>query len=152
MRHAFGREHPLPFIPEPLRPVVEREAFRFVSLYVLLGFVAALVGWLDELVWLWLVPALVGQPALRLFLLAEHTGCPMVPEMLANSRTTLTNRYVRWLTWNMPYHAAHHAYPWLPFHALPAVHESIRDHVKVKTAGYVAATGEILRGVLKTES
>ncbi len=152
LRHAFGQEHPLPFIPKALRPKIEREAFRFVSLYVLLSFVAALAGWLDELVWLWLVPALVGQPALRLFLLAEHTGCPKVPEMLANSRTTLTNRYVRWLTWNMPYHAEHHAFPWLPFHSLPAVHDSIRGHIKVTTAGYVAATNEILRGVLKTES
>ncbi|MCH8181647.1 MAG: fatty acid desaturase [Proteobacteria bacterium] len=149
LRHAFGRGRPLPFIPEPLRPTIEREAFRFVTLYVLLGFAAALVGWLDELAWLWLVPALVGQPALRLFLLAEHTGCPMAPEMLANSRTTLTNRYVRWLTWNMPYHAEHHAYPWLPFHALPAVHESIRGHIKVTAPGYVAANAEILRTLSK---
>lgn len=149
LRHAFGQEHPLPFIPERLRPTIEREAFRFVTLYVLLGFVAALVGWLDELAWLWLLPALVGQPALRLFLLAEHTGCPALPDMLANSRTTLTNRFVRWLTWNMPYHAEHHAYPWLPFHALPAVHDSIRGHVKTTASGYIAANTEILRNVLR---
>lgn len=152
LRHAFGREHPLPFIPEPLRPTIEREAFRFVIAYALVIFGAALAGWLDALVWLWLVPALAGQPALRLFLLAEHTGCPGVPDMLANSRTTLTNRYVRWLSWNMPYHAEHHAYPWLPFHALPAVHESIRDHIKVTTPGYVTATTEILRNLSKEDS
>ncbi len=152
LRHAFGREHPLPFIPEPLQPTIEREAFRFVTLYVLLGFAAALMGWLDELAWLWLVPALVGQPALRLFLLAEHTGCPMVPEMLANSRTTLTNRYVRWLTWNMPYHAEHHAYPWLPFHALPAVHDSIRGHIQTTAPGYLAANTEILRTLSREDS
>ncbi len=152
LRFAFGQEHPPPFIPEPLRPRIEREAFRYLTLYVLLGFTASLVGWLDELAWLWFIPALIGQPALRLFLLAEHTGCPPVPEMLANSRTTLTNRYVRWLTWNMPFHAEHHAYPWLPFHALPAVHNSIRGHIKVTAPGYVSASREILRGVLKTGS
>jgi hypothetical protein len=36
----------------------------------------------------WIVPALLGQPWLRLFLLAEHAGCPQVRDMLANSRTT----------------------------------------------------------------
>ena len=107
------------------------------------------MGWLDLLVWLWLLPSLVGQPALRFFLLAEHTGCPIVGDMLANSRTTLTNRYVRWLTWNMPYHVEHHAYPWLPFHALPGAHEKIRAHVKVTSPGYIAANAEILRAVLK---
>ena len=52
-----------------------------------------------------LARAFLGQPALRLYLLAEHTGCPAVPDMLANSRTVLTNAVVRWLAWNMPFHA-----------------------------------------------
>ena len=39
----------------------------------------------------WLLPLLLGQPFLRLFLLAEHAGCPHEPDMLKNSRTTRTN-------------------------------------------------------------
>lgn len=152
LRHAFGRGHALAFISERLRPTIEREAFRFVFAYAVLIAAAAVIGWLDVLVWLWFVPALAGQPALRLYLLAEHTGCPMVPDMLANSRTTLSNRYVRWLAWNMPYHAEHHAYPWLPFHALPAVHEKLRPHLGVTSPGYVAASRVILHGILKDAS
>ena len=34
------------------------------------------------MLWLWVVPVVLGQPMLRLYLLAEHTGCPMVPDML----------------------------------------------------------------------
>ena len=97
-----------------------------------------------------LARAFLGQPALRLYLLAEHTGCPAVPDMLANSRTVLTNTVIRWLAWNMPYHAEHHAYPWLPFHALPAVHESLRGHLRVTAPGYAAASRDILRAVRGT--
>ena len=39
--------------------------------------------------------------------------------MLENSRTTYTNALVRFLAWNMPFHAEHHAWPSIPFHALP---------------------------------
>ena len=27
--------------------------------------------------------------------------------------------------WNMPYHAEHHAYPSVPFHALPQLHKAL---------------------------
>ncbi len=43
----------------------------------------------------WVVPVLLGQPLLRLYLLAEHWGCPIARQapidMLARSRTTYTN-------------------------------------------------------------
>ena len=75
----------------------------------------------------WLIPVLLGQPVLRFYLLAEHTGCPLVPDMLRNSRTTLTSTVVRFLAWNMPYHAEHHACMALPFHA-PVSYTHLRAH------------------------
>lgn len=86
---------------------------------------------------LWIVPALAGQPFLRAFLLAEHGGCAEVPDMTANTRTTLTNPVVRWLTWNMPFHAEHHARPSVPFHALPALHATMAGELLVTGRGYV---------------
>src|SRR5262245_40421646 len=74
------------------------------------------------LIFAWIIPALIGQPFLRLYLLAEHGRCPYVANMLENSRTTLTNILVRKLAWNMPYHAEHHSYPVVPFHRLPECH------------------------------
>jgi fatty acid desaturase len=32
---------------------------------------------------------------------------------------------MRWLSWQMPYHTAHHAFPGVPFHRLRELHEAI---------------------------
>ena len=93
---------------------------------------------------LWIGPALLGQPLLRLYLLAEHTGCAESPDMLENSRTTRTNALVRYVAWNMPFHAEHHAYPSVPFHALPALHRLVADALGCRGNGYLA----VERGIL----
>ena len=74
------------------------------------------------LLWVWIVPILLGQPFLRAYLLAEHARCPHVANMLENTRTTFTTALVRLIAWNMPFHAEHHAYPAVPFHKLPRFH------------------------------
>ena len=86
---------------------------------------------------LWLLPAVVGQPFLRALLLAEHDGCPLVDDATSNTRTTITNRAVRFLAWNMPFHAEHHAQPSIPFHQLPALHAAIGDRLQMVGDGYV---------------
>ena len=88
------------------------------------------------LFWVWLLPLLIGNPFLRGYLLAEHARCPHVADMFENTRTTFTNRIVRWLAWNMPYHAEHHAYPAIPFHRLPDFHDHCARHLKVTHRGY----------------
>ncbi len=93
----------------------------------------------------WVIPALLGQPALRLYLMAEHGLCPLVPDMLENTRTTTTNALMRALAWNMPYHAEHHAYPAVPFHRLPEVHRAIAARLKVTAPGYIDVQRQILR-------
>ncbi len=93
----------------------------------------------------WLIPAILGQPFLRLYLLAEHTLCPLTDDMLANTRTTYTNGLVRFLAWNMPYHTEHHAYPSVPFHALPKAHQLIRAQLQVTAPGYLDVQRQILR-------
>ena len=123
------------FVPAGSRPAVAREARAMLAGYglCLAGSVAMGSG---LLLWLWVVPALLGQPFLRAYLMAEHERCPHVADMLANSRTTLTTWLVRRLAWNMPYHAEHHAYPAVPFHALPRFHALARRHLKTVGQGY----------------
>ena len=94
----------------------------------------------------WIVPVLFGQPVLRLYLMAEHTGCPLVPDMLANSRTTLSNAAVRFIAWNMPYHAEHHAYPSVPFHHLPGLHRLLRGISGTIARGHLEVQRSIVRG------
>ncbi len=86
----------------------------------------------------WLLPLAVGQPILRFILLAEHTGCTLDDNSLTNTRTTLTLAPLRFLMWNMPFHAEHHLYASIPFHALPAAHDRLKSHFVKVDPGYVS--------------
>lgn len=126
-----------PFVTPGERPKLIREARTFCAAYGVVLLASLLTGSSLALLY-WVIPALLGQPMLRLYLLAEHTDCPEVPDMLANTRTVLTWPVVRWLAWNMPYHVEHHAAAAVPFHALPALHRLIRERIQVLSPGYVA--------------
>lgn len=77
----------------------------------------------------WLVPVALAQPLLRAILLAEHMGCSETADMLSNTRTTYALWPVRFLMWEMPYHADHHRYPALPFFALARAHARLGPHL-----------------------
>jgi fatty acid desaturase len=95
-----------------------------------------LVGWATPLLY-WIGPQLLGQPPLRAYLLAEHTGCTEDRNGLTNTRTTLTSAPVRLLMWHMPYHAEHHLFPSIPFHRLADAHGLIRDRLGHIQPGYM---------------
>ncbi len=148
LQHAAGKIDEPYLTPIPARQVI-REARIHLALYVLIALVSILLRSTAALEF-WIVPAILGQPWLRLYLMAEHTGCELVPDMLANSRTTLTNGVVRFFAWNMPFHAEHHTFPAVPFHALPALHQRLSPAIKVKTAGYIGAQRSILAGLRRS--
>ncbi len=58
---------------------------------------------------------------------------PHEQDILLNTRTVRANPIMRWLLWNMPYHTAHHCYPMVPFHKLPALHDETGNSVPVRT-------------------
>ena len=145
MTHAAGQVTE-PYIPSSERPAVIREARIHLASYAAVAVVSAATG-SAAVLWVWLLPAVLGQPMLRLYLLAEHTGCPMVPDMLANSRTVHTNAVVRFLAWNMPYHAEHHAYAAIPFHALPLAHAALAPYVRAQSPGYASVHRGLVRGL-----
>lgn len=147
LRHALGQVS-APFVNERMRGKIIREARILLGLYGLLA-AASLLLWTPALLWLWVLPALLGQPFLRLYLLAEHWGCEGSRDMLRNTRTTLTNPLVRFLAWNMPFHVEHHAYPSVPFHALPKVHALIRPQIAVLAPGYLSVQRDYWRSLRK---
>ena len=104
-------------------------------LLLILCAVSGTPGW-NALFTLWLLPIVLGQPFLRLYLLAEHGRCAHVSNMFENTRTTFTHRIVRWLAWNMPYHAEHHANPAVPFYRLPELHDLALPHLRETENGY----------------
>lgn len=125
------------YLPQGALPRMQREARVMLPGY---GLVGLSLMWSDLLLWVWLIPVLLGQPVLRIYLLAEHGDCPRVADMFLNTRTTFTNRIVRCLAWNMPYHVEHHVAPGVPFHRLPALHALMRDRLAVTAEGYAAFT------------
>lgn len=149
LRHAWGVVDE-PFIAPRQRPEVVREARVLVLVYagVFAGSVAT--GSLLAL-HLWIIPVVVGQPFLRLYLLAEHTGCPYVADVFRNTRTTFSTRLVRRLAWNMPYHTAHHANAAVPFHALPAAHAYLEPRMHELAPGYIAVHRGLLTDLAKTK-
>jgi fatty acid desaturase len=136
------------FIPKSeFRPVVN-EARTMLLLYVVIAGVSIYYqSWLA--VYIWVLPRMLGEPALRAFRMIEHTGMAESPNMLENTRTTRTNFLVRFFYWNMPYHAEHHLYPSVPFHTLPRLHrEKIQNHLAEIAPGVLAVHYNILKRLL----
>jgi len=136
LRNALGRD-PGGYVPQRAHPRIRAEARWMLAAYALaaLSLLAS-----PLLLWIWLLPCLLGQPFLRLYLLAEHGRCAFVANMFENTRTTLTNRVIRFLAWNMPYHTEHHTLPMVPFHRLPDLHNDMQGQHGMLTHGYTEFT------------
>jgi fatty acid desaturase len=135
------------WVPPAKQALIVREARCYLLGYAVV--IAASVA-LQSLaaLWLWIVPLMAGQLFLRPYLLAEHTGCANTPNMLENTRTTYTNAFVHFFAWNMPFHVEHHAYPAVPFHALPRLNAVLAPHLRNVEQGYPAATAAFVRHLL----
>jgi len=144
LRHALSGRVSETFVPADRAAQVVREARFLWACYLGTAALSLLLQRADVLVY-WIVPALLGQPFLRLFLLAEHTGCAFDDDLLANTRTTSTHAAVRLLAWRMPYHAEHHGFPSVPFHALASVNALLAAQGRVTSSGYLALHRALLR-------
>ena len=130
---------PRRFCKKTAVPRIVNEARFFILGYALILCVSIFVG-SAVLFWIWIFPLFLGQPFLRFYLLAEHGLCPKVTNIFENTRTTLTNRDVRFVAWNIPYHTERHTYPTVPFHKLPDLHEIIQREPIHKGSSYTAIT------------
>lgn len=74
---------------------------------------------------LWWAPMLATAWTHQIQNYIEHGGMPYVADTWQNTRTMKTVAPVRWLSWGMVYHTAHHTYPGVPFHRLDALHREI---------------------------
>ena len=116
LARASGRLAEPFYATDRVRQSVVTESRLAIAIYLALLIGSVATG-STLLLWFWIVPVLLGQPMLRLYLLAEHAGCSRNPDMLENTRTTYTNALMRVLVWNGSFHAEHHAWPSIPFHA-----------------------------------
>ena len=149
-RGVTGRfnEREKTFLPESERGRIIGEARLMVGFYALLAVTSVALSFWPLLLGYWIVPRIIAEPTLRLVRMAEHTGMEENADWLANTRTTLSNPLVRFLYWQMPYHAEHHLAPSVPFHNLKALHHALpgrpEERQYVVSKGYVRAHRDIV--------
>jgi fatty acid desaturase len=141
LRHGPTGNASAPWIPQAKRQIVVKEARLYLIGYAVL-LLASLALHAAILLWVWIVPLVVGQLFLRPYLYAEHTGCDRTRSAFQNTRTTYTGIFTKWFAWNMPYHVEHHAYPSIPFHALPKLNGIVDEQIVYRGRGYLAVTRE----------
>lgn len=146
LKHAITGTVTVPWVPADKRPLVVREARLYLLAYgFLFGGSVALQS--PVLLLAWIMPLLIGQFFLRPYLFTEHTGCGRTRSAFENTRTTYTNAVIRWFAWNMPFHVEHHAYPSVPFHALPELNGLVAARIAHSEPGYPRSIGTALRAL-----
>jgi fatty acid desaturase len=149
---AAGRTAQYGFLNETTGRLVVRSVRAQLGVYALAIAASVALGQ-PYFVSFWLIPVALAQPLLRWILLAEHTGCSEDDDALANTRTTYTIWPVRFLMWEMPYHAEHHRHPALPFFSLAEMHRSLGPTlVHVARSGYSGFHVELLRRITRKSS
>jgi len=124
VRHAAGNCPEIYLQSDKARQQVITEARIYLLLYTGLAvWTASSKPISKSVLHFWILPALLGQPFLRFYLLAEHRGRKDSHLIYENTRTMNTNWFYRKLAWNMPYHMEHHAWPSVPFYKLRNAHE-----------------------------
>jgi Na+-transporting NADH:ubiquinone oxidoreductase subunit F len=149
--HSFGRvsKDEATYIPEMEFPRIFSRARIYVVIYAA---VIALSIYSRSILPLMLVGLtnLFGTWLLVVYGLTQHAGLAEdVLDHRLNCRTVYLGAVNRFLYWNMNYHIEHHMFPLVPFHALPALHEAVKDDCPTPYPNLFAAWREIIPAVLK---
>jgi Na+-transporting NADH:ubiquinone oxidoreductase subunit F len=137
------------FIPESEFPKVYRNARIYAAIY------AAVIGlsvFSHSILPLMLVGLtnLFGTWLMVVYGYTQHAGlAENVLDHRLNCRTVYMNPINRFLYWNMNYHVEHHMFPLAPFHALPKLHEVVKEDCPVPYPSLFAAWREIVPAVLR---
>ncbi|WP_077034367.1 fatty acid desaturase family protein [Pelomonas sp. KK5] len=151
LANAFGRVDPQErsFIPESEHPRVVREARAWLVAYAAVAAccVATASPWPLMFVGL---PSFYGAWLYVFFGLTQHAGLPEnTLDHRLNCRTIRMNPVFRFLYWNMNYHVEHHMFPMVPYHALPRLHEEMKQDCPPPYPGIRAAYRELVPAVLR---
>jgi fatty acid desaturase len=99
----------------------------------------------------WLPILLVGTPRLYgawhhvLTGLMQHGAlADNVLDHRMNSRTVYMNPISQFIYWNMNYHIEHHMFPMVPYHALPRLHDLIKNDLPAPTKSMWACYKEMI--------
>ncbi|XMO85810.1 NADH:ubiquinone reductase (Na(+)-transporting) subunit F [Algibacter sp. AS12] len=141
IRHAFGKvsEAEKTYIPETEFKKIVRNARIYIGLYTLIILSAIILhSWIP--IFLFILPQFFGTWLMIIHNTTQHAGlAENVLDHRLNCRTVYMNRISRFIYWNMNYHVEHHMFPLVPYHALPKLHQLIKDDCPpVYTSIYMA--------------
>jgi fatty acid desaturase len=66
-----------------------------------------------------------------------------------NTRTVHMNSVSRFLYMNMNYHVEHHIFPMVPFHALPKLHDAVKEQLAPAYPGFISVYRELIPALVK---
>ncbi|MCC5807873.1 MAG: NADH:ubiquinone reductase (Na(+)-transporting) subunit F [Opitutales bacterium] len=149
--HSVGKmtDDEKTFIPESEYPKVYFKARIYVAIYA--GVIALAIVNMSLLPLLFVgLPHIFGTWLMVVYGLTQHAGlAENVLDHRLNCRTVYMNLIHRFLYWNMNYHVEHHMFPLVPYHALPRLHEAVKDDCPEPYPSLLAAWREIIPSVLR---
>lgn len=149
--HSLGRMTPdeRTFVPESEFPKVYFRARIYVLIYAAVIAASIATGSILPLLFVGLAN-LFGSWLMVIYGLTQHAGlAENVLDHRLNCRTVYMNPLNRFLYWNMNYHVEHHMFPLVPYHALPRLHEAVKDDCPTPYTGLLSAWREIVPAVLR---
>ncbi len=151
VRHSIGRIDPqvATYVPPQDHKIVFFKARIYILIFLTVIVLSVVFKSILPLMYIGL-PTLLGSWLMPVYGLTQHAGLQEnVLDHRLNCRTVYMNRVHRFLYWNMNYHVEHHMFPLVPYHALPKLHELMKDDCPKPYNGIVETFKEIIPAILK---
>jgi fatty acid desaturase len=120
----FIKKATFPFVKNRVRGALFFEALTIVLVHAIIVYLA--INYYTGF-WGIYTALFLGHSFLAIYLVPEHNGLTHEGTIMEKTRTMYVNPFVKFVMWNMPYHAEHHAYPAVPFHALPELRQALKN-------------------------
>jgi Na+-transporting NADH:ubiquinone oxidoreductase subunit F len=151
VRHATGKvtDAEKTFIPDSEFGKIYRNARIILAIYAVIIVSAILLqSWIP--IFLFILPQVFGTWLMIIHNTTQHAGlAENVLDHRLNCRTVYMNPVSRFIYWNMNYHLEHHMFPLVPYHALPRLHELVKDDCPPVYPTIYSAWKEILPTLLR---
>jgi fatty acid desaturase len=149
--HVFGLLDPQEkeYIPESEESKTFWEARVYLLIILSVAATCVYTGSILPAMFIFL-PSFYGNTLVFLFGITQHLGLyEDVLDHRLNTRTIYMNPILRFLYWNMNYHTEHHMFPMVPYHALPKLHDEIKDDCPPARPSFLAALKEVISALIK---
>ena len=151
IRNAFGRPNPdvRDLVPARDLPKMYWSSRVHLVIYCAFAIWSIAIGSLLPMMFV-LLPRFYGGWLQQLLSLPQHAGLGEdTYDHRENTRTIYVNPVFAFLYVNMQYHLEHHAMPMTPFHALPKLHEAVKDQMPPPYKSLWAAYKELIPALIK---